>query len=83
MLELIILFIFQTLETNYSMWCTLNHLSIQQKINMKEKVQQILEEGNFAKKRAREMDQDDFFALLLAFNKNNIRFTNSLKSQIL
>lgn len=41
---------------------------------MKEKVENILVEGQFHKKRARQMDQDDFLALLHAFNKEGIHF---------
>lgn len=41
---------------------------------MKDKVEDILVSGKFDKKRARQMDQDDFLALLHAFNKEGIHF---------
>ncbi|CAF1556997.1 unnamed protein product, partial [Didymodactylos carnosus] len=40
----------------------------------KAKVEEILEQSGFAKKRARQMDMDDFLGLLHAFNSEGIHF---------
>lgn len=65
---------FQTLGKNYKTWCSLNEKKIPEDFDIKTKVEEILTEGDFDKKRARHMDQDDFLALLHAFNKEGIHF---------
>lgn len=65
---------FQTLEKNYKTWCSLQEKKIPEGFVLKEKVEEILADGKFDKKRARQMDQDDFLALLHAFNKEGIHF---------
>lgn len=68
------LFYFQTLEKNYKTWCSVHEKKIPDDFDIKAKVEDILAEGDFDKKRARQMDQDDFLALLHAFNKEGIHF---------
>ncbi|CAH0385466.1 unnamed protein product [Bemisia tabaci] len=64
-----------TLEKNFRIQASLKNLDIPSDLDMKQKVDQILAESNFAEKRARSMDIDDFLGLLLAFNSNGIHFT--------
>lgn len=66
--------VIQTLEKNYKTWCSVHEKKIPDDFDIKAKVEDILEEGDFDKKRARQMDQDDFLALLHAFNKEGIHF---------
>ncbi|XP_042893032.1 probable dimethyladenosine transferase [Penaeus japonicus] len=66
--------VMQTLGKNYKTWCSLNEKKIPEDFDIKTKVEEILTEGDFDKKRARHMDQDDFLALLHAFNKEGIHF---------
>lgn len=66
--------VLQTLDKNYKTWCSLQEKKIPEGFVLKEKVQEILIDGKFDKKRARQMDQDDFLALLHAFNKEGIHF---------
>ncbi|KAK3894185.1 hypothetical protein Pcinc_002042 [Petrolisthes cinctipes] len=66
--------VLQTLEKNYKTLCSLQEKKIPDDFVMKEKVENILINGKFDKKRARQMDQDDFLALLHAFNKEGIHF---------
>ncbi|XP_064111648.1 probable dimethyladenosine transferase [Macrobrachium nipponense] len=64
----------QTLEKNYKTWCSLREKKIPEDFCIKKKVEDILVDSEFDKKRARHMDQDDFLALLHAFNKEDIHF---------
>lgn len=66
--------VIQTLEKNYKTWCSVHEKKIPDDFDIKAKVEDILAEGDFDKKRARQMDQDDFLALLHAFNKEGIHF---------
>ncbi|KAG7156327.1 dimethyladenosine transferase-like [Homarus americanus] len=66
--------VLQTLEKNYKTWCSLKERKIPDDFVLKDKVEEILIDGQFHKKRARQMDQDDFLALLHAFNKEGIHF---------
>ncbi|XP_063841285.1 probable dimethyladenosine transferase isoform X1 [Scylla paramamosain] len=66
--------VLQTLEKNYKTWCSLQEKKIPEDFSMKDKIEDILVNGKFNKKRARQMDQDDFLALLHAFNKEGIHF---------
>ncbi|XP_047491518.1 probable dimethyladenosine transferase [Penaeus chinensis] len=66
--------VIQTLEKNYKTWCSVHEKKIPEDFDIKTKVEDILVDGEFDKKRARQMDQDDFLALLHAFNKEGIHF---------
>ncbi|KAK8744317.1 hypothetical protein OTU49_000737 [Cherax quadricarinatus] len=66
--------VLQTLEKNFKTWCSLHEKKIPEDFVMKEKIEDILIDGKFDKKRARHMDQDDFLSLLHAFNKEDIHF---------
>ena len=43
--------------------------------SVKDRIMELLEKHGFAEKRARQMDIDDFMALLKMFNENNIHFS--------
>ncbi len=48
--------------------------SLPSDFDMREKIEEILTSNDFAQKRARSMDIDDFLALLLAFNREDVHF---------
>ena len=62
------------IEQNYRIQCSLKDTMVDADFNIKEKVQKLLDENDFAKKRARTMDIDDFLLLLNVFNSNGIHF---------
>nr|CAG4638566.1 EOG090X08Z3 [Cyclestheria hislopi] len=63
------------LEKNYRTHTSLHNIVIPDQFSMKDKVESILVQNNFDKKRARTMDMDDFIGLLHAFNKEGIHFS--------
>jgi len=63
------------IEQNYRTLCSMNDTMIDADFNIKEKVHKLLEDNDFAQKRARTMDIDDFLLLLNVFNSNGIHFT--------
>jgi len=65
----------EMLEKNYKIHCSLNDIMVDEDFDIKEKVQKLLTEGGYDKKRARTMDMDDFLGLLHLFNSNGIHFT--------
>jgi len=64
----------EMLEKNYSVHCSVNKIPVPDSMNMKAKLEEILEELGTDKKRARTMDIDDFLSLLDAFNKHGLHF---------
>lgn len=62
------------LEKNYRVHCSVNNISIDDKFDIKKKVDDILTTGGFKDKRARTMDIDDFLKLLHSFNAEGIHF---------
>ncbi|KAK7086873.1 dimethyladenosine transferase [Halocaridina rubra] len=66
--------VLQTIQKNYRTWCSLRSKKIPEDFCIKKKLEEILENGEFDKKRARHMDQDDFLKVLHAFNKEGIHF---------
>jgi 18S rRNA (adenine1779-N6/adenine1780-N6)-dimethyltransferase len=62
------------LEKNFKIQCSLKNESIPEDLNVKERVQEVLESIDFKEKRARTMDIDDFMKMLLAFNSKGIHF---------
>eukprot|EP00794_Sanderia_malayensis_P008146 gene8146-9017_t len=71
--------VIETLEKNYRIHCSVNEIMIDADFNMKEKINTILCENDFDKKRARSMDIDDFLALLKLLNENGIHFTKTIR----
>ncbi|KAF4522196.1 hypothetical protein B566_EDAN007346 [Ephemera danica] len=66
--------ILATLIKNYRVYCSQNNIQIPEDFDMKHKVDEILQQENFADKRARTMDIDDFMKLLHSFNSSGIHF---------
>ena len=62
------------LEKNYKIQCSLKNEAVPDDLNMKDKVDEVLESIDFKEKRARTMDIDDFMKLLHAFNSSGIHF---------
>mmetsp|Transcript_39545 Transcript_39545/g.86305 ORF Transcript_39545/g.86305 Transcript_39545/m.86305 type:complete len:371 (-) Transcript_39545:112-1224(-) len=67
--------VIKTLEDNYKTFCSLKNVA-PSATPFKELLLEPLAELNLATKRAVQLDLDQFFALLLAFNKRGIHFTN-------
>ncbi|XP_053997864.1 probable dimethyladenosine transferase [Hylaeus anthracinus] len=63
------------LEKNYKLHCSLNNMEVSEGFDIKEMVNDILQEANAVNKRARTMDIDDFISLLHAFNAKGVHFT--------
>lgn len=62
------------LNKNYKIHCSMNGIMVDDDFDIKVKVQEILQENGFDKKRARSMDIDDFLEVLSKFNENGIHF---------
>lgn len=65
----------EMLMKNYTVQCSMRNETIPVGFSMKDKVVKILEDHDFAKKRARCMDIDDFLSLLYQFNSQGVHFT--------
>lgn len=66
--------IVEMLEKNYRIHCSVENKPIPDNFCIKTMINDILTKINFAEKRARTMDMDDFLSLLHAFNSNGIHF---------
>lgn len=64
----------EMLDKNYRIHCSMNSVMVDSDFDIKTKVQEILKENEFDKKRARTMDIDDFLQVLDKFNQNGIHF---------
>ncbi|KAI5708806.1 hypothetical protein M8J76_003644 [Diaphorina citri] len=62
------------LEKNYRTQCALSNTEVPTDFDIKTLIDTVLNEINFADKRARTMDLDDFVLLLATFNKHGIHF---------
>ena len=65
--------VLKMLEKNYKTYCSLNSVEPDPR-PIKELVNEVLDSGDFAGRRAAKMDNDDLLALLEAFNSHNIHF---------
>ena len=63
------------LKHNYEVHCSVNNVPIEKDFNIREKIDQVLQESGYDNKRARTMDIDDFLQLLCTFNKKGIHFS--------
>ncbi|KZC05758.1 PREDICTED: probable dimethyladenosine transferase [Dufourea novaeangliae] len=63
------------LEKNFKLHCSLHNKAMPEGFDIKEMVNNILQKIEFANKRARTMDIDDFISLLHAFNAEGVHFT--------
>ncbi|CAB3983738.1 probable dimethyladenosine transferase [Paramuricea clavata] len=66
--------VLELIEKNYRIHCSLNEILLDDHFDVKQKIQEILTENDYGKKRARTMDIDDFLGLLQVFNSNGIHF---------
>ncbi|EPZ36372.1 rRNA adenine dimethylase [Rozella allomycis CSF55] len=62
------------LERNYKTYCALNDICLMDAFNIKELVQQVLEEAGFAESRAAKMDIHDYMKLLVTFHEKGLHF---------
>jgi 18S rRNA (adenine1779-N6/adenine1780-N6)-dimethyltransferase len=68
--------ILEILEANMKTYMSLNNIPLPEPFPvMKAIVEEVLSQDDFAEKRAAKMDQDDFLALLAAFNARGIHFS--------
>lgn len=66
--------VYDLLEKNYRIHCSLNNEPISPDFCMKTFVYNLLEDNSLNTKRARTMDMDDFLQLLHLFNSNGVHF---------
>ncbi|XP_013400483.1 probable dimethyladenosine transferase [Lingula anatina] len=66
--------VLEMLEKNYKIHCSVKNIPLPQNFDIKEKVENIIIQNDYEKKRARTMDMDDFLGLLHAFNAEGIHF---------
>ncbi|OBZ74326.1 Dimethyladenosine transferase [Grifola frondosa] len=62
------------LENNWKTWASVNNVIIEDDVNFKKKVEQVLNETGFTESRAAKMDVDDLLRLLSAFHDAGIHF---------
>lgn len=67
--------ILEMLEKNFRSFCSLKNTVLPPDFNMKSKVGNILQDGNFADKRSRNLGTNDFLDLLARFNSEGIHFS--------
>ncbi|XP_055388936.1 probable dimethyladenosine transferase [Condylostylus longicornis] len=63
------------LEYNYKAWCSVTG-SIPEIVEMKDLIKSVLEEAQLSERRAVTISIEEYFQLLLAFNKKGIHFCN-------
>ncbi|XP_069126113.1 dimethyladenosine transferase-like [Argopecten irradians] len=67
--------VLELLEKNYRTHCSLNSIPVPGDFDIKTKINDLLLEKDFEKKRARTMDIDDFLGLLNCFNSAGFHFS--------
>ncbi|RGB28908.1 dimethyladenosine transferase [Rhizophagus diaphanus] len=66
--------VLQIIENNYKTFCSLNNMMIEDTLDIKQKVINVLQSVDMAESRAAKLGIDDFLKLLYAFNQANIHF---------
>ncbi|KAL7278578.1 rRNA adenine dimethylase [Trametes coccinea BRFM310] len=66
--------VMEMLESNWKTWASVNNVMVEDGMNFKQKVEQVLEETGFAESRAAKMDINDLLKLLAAFHDVGIHF---------
>ncbi|KAI0668918.1 rRNA adenine dimethylase [Trametes maxima] len=66
--------VMEMLESNWKTWASVNNVMIEDDMNFKQKVEQVLEETGFSESRAAKMDLNDLLKLLSAFHEAGIHF---------
>lgn len=64
----------EMLEKNWRTWCSEQNMMVEDGVNMKKKIEDILEETGFRESRAAKMDVNDLLKLLSAFHDGGIHF---------
>ncbi|KAI0920368.1 Dimethyladenosine transferase [Taiwanofungus camphoratus] len=62
------------LESNWKTWASMNNVMIEDDVNIKKKVEEVLQETGFSESRAAKMDIDDLLKLLSAFHDAGLHF---------
>ncbi|GFO37154.1 rRNA adenine n(6)-methyltransferase [Plakobranchus ocellatus] len=66
--------VLEVLEKNYRVSCSVKNIPVPSDFNVKDRVMQLLQDGNFEQRRARSMSIDDFIELLNLFNEAGFHF---------
>ncbi|CDO70436.1 hypothetical protein BN946_scf184999.g77 [Trametes cinnabarina] len=66
--------VMEMLESNWKTWASVNEVMVEDNVNFKQKVEQVLQETGFAESRAAKMDINDLLKLLAAFHDAGIHF---------
>ncbi|RPD76972.1 rRNA adenine dimethylase [Lentinus tigrinus ALCF2SS1-7] len=66
--------VMEMLESNWKTWASVNDMIVEDNINFKKKVEEVLEESGFSQSRAAKMDINDLLNLLSAFHNAGIHF---------
>ncbi|RUS73080.1 hypothetical protein EGW08_019161 [Elysia chlorotica] len=66
--------VLEVLEKNYRVSCSVKNIPVPADFNVKDRVTQLLQEGEFEHRRARSMSIDDFIELLNLFNEAGFHF---------
>ncbi|KZT05276.1 rRNA adenine dimethylase [Laetiporus sulphureus 93-53] len=66
--------VMEMLERNWNTWASMNDVKIEDNVNIKQKVEEVLDETRFKDSRAAKMDIDDLLKLLSAFHDAGIHF---------
>ncbi|KAL6306041.1 S-adenosyl-L-methionine-dependent methyltransferase [Sparassis latifolia] len=66
--------VMEMLGSNWKTWASLNNVIVEDKVNMKKKVEEVLEGTGYAECRVAKMDIDDLLKLLSAFHDAGIHF---------
>ncbi|TFK81736.1 rRNA adenine dimethylase [Polyporus arcularius HHB13444] len=66
--------VMKMLEENWRAWASTNNLIVEDSVDIKKKVEDVLEESGFSQSRAAKMDINDLLSLLLAFHTAGIHF---------
>ncbi|KAG8185749.1 hypothetical protein JTE90_000732 [Oedothorax gibbosus] len=65
----------EMMEKNYKVYCSLKNTEVPKDFDIKKKIEEVLQEKDFEKMRARTMDVDDFLMLLHEFNSKGLHFS--------
>ncbi|KAM5538831.1 hypothetical protein V8D89_007553 [Ganoderma adspersum] len=66
--------VMEMLESNWKTWASVNSVIVEDGLDFKKKVEEVLEETGFAESRAAKMDINDLLKLLSAFHDAGIHF---------
>ncbi|XP_035231153.1 probable dimethyladenosine transferase [Stegodyphus dumicola] len=67
--------VLEMMEKNYMTYCSLKNIDVPKDLDIKAKIESVLNTNNFDKMRPRTMDVDDFLLLMHEFNSNGLHFS--------